>query len=362
MRNATLFLVLGLFVPTFHAQESAVARSQPGFVRAVFIAENPPTPSAHASTIVQADTNLLLTAWFGGSEEGARDVVIWMSRNEGKGWSRPEEVANGVHDKVRIQYPCWNPVLFKMHNGPLLLFYKEGPSPSTWWGMLKASNDNGLTWSEAEKLPSGIYGPIRAKPIQLADGTLLCGSSTEDQGWRVHMEYAKNPLSDQSWRRTDALNRAIDMSAIQPTILEWPDGNIQILCRTRQDFIAESWSGDQGRTWSRMKRTELPNPSAGIDAVMLKDKRALLVYNHTTAGRGMLNVALSPDGQRWFAGMVLEDTPGAEFSYPAAIQAENGLVHVTYTWKREKIKHVVIDPSQITLGEMTDGQWPKAAQ
>lgn len=361
-----MFLVLGLSAHLLRAQETTLNTNvtdattpSPGVLHSEFIADNPPTPSAHASTIVEADKNLLLSAWFGGTEEGARDVVIWLSRNEGKGWSRPEEVANGVHDDVRIQYPCWNPVLYKMLNGPLLLFYKEGPNPVKWWGMLKVSDDNGQTWSKAEKLPSGIYGPIRAKPIQIAGGTLLCGSSTEDQGWRVHMEYTKNPLSDQAWGRTDAINRALDWSAIQPTIIEWPDGNLQILCRTRQDVITESWSSNRGRDWSRMKATELPNPSAGIDAVMLKDNRALLVYNHTKSGRGVLNVALSPDGRRWFAAMVLENTPGAEFSYPAAIQTQDGLVHITYTWKREKIKHVVVDPSQLTLKEIIGGEWPR---
>src|SRR5690349_16596430 len=156
MRNATLLLVVGLSVQLLHAQNNA-PNSQPGYISGGLIAEHPAAPSCHASTIVEGKKpGELLSAWFGGSEEGARDVVIWLSRNDGTGWSRPEEVANGVHDNVRIQYPCWNPVLFKMRNGPLLLFYKEGSSPSTWWGMLKTSEDDGVTWSRAKKLPAGF--------------------------------------------------------------------------------------------------------------------------------------------------------------------------------------------------------------
>ena len=357
MRIATLLIIIGLSVHALHAQSSTGATSHPALMKSEFIADPPLTPSSHASTIVEGK-DVLLSAWFGGSEEGARDVVIWLSRNDGSGWSRPEEVASGLHDDVRIQYPCWNPVLFKMRNGQILLFYKEGPSPSTWWGMLKYSEDNGQTWSKARRMPKGFYGPIRAKPIELAGGLLFCGSSTEDEGWRVHMEWSKKPLSDQAWGRSAPLNRALDWGAIQPTILEWADGNIQILCRTRQDVITESWSGDRGKTWSRMKATELPNPSAGIDSVMLTDNRALLVYNHTDSGRGVLNVALSNDGRRWFAAMVLENTAGSEFSYPAAIQTSDGLVHVTYTWNRQKIKHVVLDPSKFELREIVNGQWP----
>lgn len=337
-----------------HAQGNLA--SQPGILKSEFIADPAPTPSCHASTIVESK-DVLMAAWFGGTDEGARDVVIWISRNEGKGWSKPEEVANGVHDDERIQYPCWNPVLYRPRNGPLLLYYKEGANPSEWWGMYKYSEDNGKSWSRPRRLPAGILGPIKDKPVELDDGTLLCGSSTENNGWRVHIERTRKPLSDQAWNRTESLNRSIDWGAIQPTLLVWPDGPIQMLCRTKQDVIVESWSGDNGFTWSRMKATELPNPNSGIDAVLLKD-RALLVYNHSTVDRSVLNVAVSNDGRKWSAALTLENTPGAEFSYPAVIQSADRMVHVTYTWKRQRIKHVVIDPSRLVTKEMINGQWP----
>jgi predicted neuraminidase len=95
-----------------------------------------------------------------------------------------------------------------------------------------------------------------------------------------------------------------------------------------------------------MAATALPNPSAGIDAVRLRDGRFLLVYNPTTSGRDRLEVAVSADGKTWRRAVILEDSPG-EYSYPAAIQARDGRVHVTYTWKRERIKHVVLDPAAI---------------
>ena len=144
----------------------------------------------------------------------------------------------------------------------------------------------------------------------------------------------------------------------QPTLLYWPDGNLQVLCRTKQEKIAEAWSTDKGYTWNRMKLTALPNPNSGFDAVMLKDGRALLVYNHTDQGRGVLNVAVSKNGTEWQAALALENTLGMEYSYPAVIQTEDGLVHTTYTYNRQKIKHVVIDPSKLSLKPIVDGQWP----
>jgi predicted neuraminidase len=352
LRNLILSLVSVILVET-----AAQDRAQPGILRSQFVADPPPTASSHASTIVESKDSLIC-AWFGGTKERARDVVIWMARNDGKGWGRPEQLITGIHDEERVQNPLWNPVLFRPANGPLYLFYKEGPSPSEWWGLVMSSEDNGRTWTHPKKLPSGIFGPIRNKPIELADGTILCGSSTEDHGWRVHMERTKKPLADQAWTRTSALNRSIDFGAIQPTILDWAESGLQILCRSKQGNILESWSVDKGLTWSRMRETQLPNPNSAIDAVMLRDNRALLIYNHTTEGRGTLNVAISPDGRKWMAAGVLENTPGSEFSYPAVIQSSDRLVHVTYTWNRKQIKHVVLDPEKLVTRDILDGLWP----
>jgi predicted neuraminidase len=72
----------------------------------------------------------------------------------------------------------------------------------------------------------------------------------------------------------------------------------------------------------------------------------VVVYNHTTAGRSPLNVAVSQDGITWEMVLALESEPG-EYSYPALIQSSDGQLHVTYTWRRERIRHVVLDPSRL---------------
>lgn len=346
-----LFIAAG-GLPAF-SQVRAQER-QPGIVKTEFLFERAPFPSCHASTICEVDGSLL-AAWFGGTRERALDVEIWFSRNDGQGWTEPVVLADGRDERNRIQYPCWNPVLFQPKGGPLILFYKVGPSPSTWWGMMKTSPDGGRHWTDGRRLPGDIYGPIRSKPVELEDGTLLCGSSTEDAGWRVHMERTRN--FGKTWSRTPPLNSPMEYGAIQPTILNWKDAGIQILCRTKQDRIVESWSRDQGVTWSRMRSLDLPNSNTGFDALMLRNGTALLVYNHTTEGRDVMNVAVSKDGKRWQAAVVLERESGSEFSYPAAIQSRDGYVHVTYTWKRQRIKHVVLDPSRFELRDIVEGQW-----
>jgi predicted neuraminidase len=336
------------------AKNNAVPPNTDAIVKAEFIFEKAPFPSCHASTIAETKSGLV-AAWFGGTREQSPDVGIWVSRHDKNGWSRVAEAANGVQPTGE-RYPCWNPVLFQPTRGPLLLFYKVGPSPSEWWGMLTTSTDGGTSWSKPRRLPDGILGPIKNKPIQLRDGSILSGSSTEHAGWRVHIEYTSDLGA--TWRKSEPLNDRTQFGAIQPAILVYRSGEIQILCRSRQGKITESWSKDNGKTWTAMKSTVLPNPSAGIDAVMLKDRRALLVYNHTEKGRSPLNVAVSVDGKTWYATLILEDQPG-EYSYPAVIQTADELVHVTYTWHRERIKHVVIDPRKLVLREMRDGRWPE---
>ncbi len=311
-----------------------------------FIYETAPFPSCHASTIVETRAGMV-AAWFGGTAERHPDVGIWSSRLENGKWSVPVELANGVQSPAE-RYPTWNPVLFQPKSGPLLLFYKAGPSPSTWWGMMMTSDDQGKSWSRPRRLPDGILGPIKNKPVQLTNGDILCPTSSEGtKGWRVHFERTSD--LGQTWKSTEPLNDGRDIAAIQPSILFHSDNSLQALGRTRQSRIFEIWSEDGGQTWGRMSLTSLPNPSSGTDAVTLKDGRHLLVYNPTTKGRSPLIVAISTDGKQWKSAHVLEDEQGSEFSYPAVIQTADSFVHITYTWKRKRIKYVVLDPGKFKI-------------
>lgn len=346
----------GLLGPvTLRAQADVVVSDAPGsgqpsasidetnaIVRSEFIFEKAPFPSCHASTIAQTKHGLV-AAWFGGTRERAPDVGIWVSRHEGKQWSPVVEVANGIQaDGPRL--PCWNPVLFQSKNGPLLLFYKVGPAPAKWWGMMTTSDDEGATWSPPRRLPDGILGPSKDKPIQLSDGTILCPSSTENDGAKIHVERTSDLGA--TWTKSEPLNDGKDVRLIQPTILDHGGGRLQMLCRSRHQKIYETWSSDDGKTWSAPAATELPNPNSGIDAVQLKDGRSLVVFNNSPTKRTPLNVAISPDGKSWKTILTLDDGDN-QYSYPAVIQTSDGLVHITYTWKRVRIRHVVIDPAKL---------------
>ena len=293
----------------------------------------------HASTIAETPEGLV-AAWFGGPHEGHPHVGIWLAREVEGHWSAPLEVTRGA-DRLGRAQPCWNPVLHQAAAGPLLLFYKVGPSPRLWWGMLRTSSDGGRSWSAPRRLPRGILGPIKNKPVVLGDGSLLCPSSTEHLGWRAHLE--RTPDLGESWEKLEPLNTRRDFAAIQPCILAHPDGRLQVLCRTRQGMVAECWSSDGGLSWGSMQATSLPNPDSGIDADSLRDGRAVLAYNPSQQARTPLCLAVSSDGRVWRDALVLEDAAG-EYSYPAIIQANDGSLHVTYTWKRRRIRHLRVSP------------------
>jgi len=358
---AKLAFVAFLFVALVAAPAAAQSGSggdaseRGGVIVDEFIYDDAPFPECHASTIVETPSGLVV-AWFGGTREKDPDVEIWVSRRQEGAWSAPVSVADGVQASGE-RYPCWNPVLVQ-HADRLSLYYKVGPSPSEWWGMVKHSTDDGATWSDASRLAEGILGPIRNKPIRTADGAWLSGSSSEHDGWRVHIERSNDDGA--TWIASEALNDRGELESIQPTFLTLPDGVIRMLCRAKTaGRITTADSRDGGATWTGLATIELPNPNSGIDAVTFAPGRHALVYNHTPRGRSPLNLALSDDGSNWSAARVLVEEAGAEFSYPAIIATADGHLHITYTWKRQRIRHVEIDPSRLELRPIVDGVWPE---
>jgi predicted neuraminidase len=363
MRNATIAAAAILIVSFQPARFGRAAAQAPAgaIVQSEFLFETAPFPSVHASTIAETSSGMI-AAWFAGTREGAPDVGIWVSRHLKGTWSAPVEVATGVQpDGTR--HPCWNPVLFEMPDRSLALFYKVGPDPRNWWGVVRTSRDAGLTWDAPRRLPDGILGPVKNKPVRLADGAILSPSSTESNDtpslWRVHFERSVDEGRTWSIVRPAHVQGAPELHAIQPSILVHAGGKLQAVGRTRSKRVFETWSEDGGRTWTPLALTTLPNPSAGTDATTLRDGRHLIVYNHTERGRSPLNVAVSRNGTAWEAALVLESEPG-EYSYPAVVQTTDGKVHITYTWKRQRVRHVVVDPARLTSVPMADGAWPRA--
>ncbi len=305
----------------------------------------------HASTIAETPNGTLVVAWYGGSSEGDDSVSIWVSRNDGSGWSNRAEIDNGSGTAT------WNPVLFQPSTGPLLLYYKYSGRPSSWIGAVQRSSDDGRTWSGRIELPKcdcgylsrydGRYiGPVKNKPLELPDGTLLCGTSTEHDGWQVHMELARGDYTNDF----ELIGPLGGGEGIQPTFLVHTDDyqTIQTICRQHGGSHPKTaWSYDMGRTWTDLTDLDI-NTNVGLDAVTvnnLNDQRNRWhVLVHNPSGRSPLSVAISQDGVNWNVEIPVLDEGGA-MDYPSIIQTADKMLHVVYSYGgHDKVKHVVINP------------------
>ena len=323
----------------------------PSVPESAFIFDSAPFASCHASTVVELPNGDLLSAWFGGSAEGHPDVAIWSSRLSQGHWSTPIVLAR------EPDVAAYNPVLFYTNDGRLWLYYKFGPHPDDWAAARRVSLDDGKTWSPAEHLPAGLYGPIRAKPLILQDGTVVSGTSVEAYGsWACWIERSVDngetfrrigPIAPSASNTTVAPGKAYGI--IQPSVISMGGTHLRLYARSTRQIakICIADSLDNGLTWTPVRTLDLPNPNSGLDAVALRDGRVVLVYNDTATGRSPLNLAVSHDGEHFKMFYKLEDEPGAEFSYPAMVQARNGDLLITYTWKRRKIRYVRFRLSEI---------------
>jgi predicted neuraminidase len=298
----------------------------------MFIYEKAPYPSCHASTLVEVASGEYLAAWFGGKAEKAKDVQIWGSRYRDGSWSEPTVWG------TEPGFPTWNPVLFQLKSGAVRLWYKAGPDPQNWTGYVRTSTDNGMTWTKPEIMPAGQFGPVRAKPIQLRDGTILAGTSLEAH--RVWTPYVDRSTDDGvTWLRSNEFSEKTGHHQIQPTLIETKSSEIIALMRSRKLLkICRAVSKDGGKTFSPAEPIDVPNPSAGIDAVITKTGTICLIYNPSPILRTPISLGRSEDDGRTFKLVKNLETEPGEYSYPAMILTQSGDLAYTYTWRRTHIK------------------------
>ena len=329
--------------------EETLPQRDPQVVVDEFLYKRASFPECHSASIVETKKGDLVATYFGGTKERNPDVCIWVSRKlKGKtDWTPPQMVADGVFSPD-YREACWNPVIYEMPDGELRIYFKIGVNVAKWKGWLVRSKDGGKTWGKREQLPDTIYGPIKNKPI-LNKGRLISPTSDERDGWKLYFEYSDD--LGKTWKRTAYVDAEQGIKAIQPSIIVFPDGRLEALCRTRSRHIGVTYSNDNGETWSKLTFIDTPNNNSGIDAVNLQDGSYALICNDwpiepdkEKGARTPLSIMRSQDGIHWNHWITLEDSPILQYSYPSIIQSRDGHIHVVYTWRRQRVKHVELIP------------------
>ncbi len=329
--------------------EETLPQRGPQVVVDEFLYKRASFPECHSASIVETKKGDLVATYFGGTKERNPDVCIWVSRKlKGKtDWTPPQMVADGVFSPD-YREACWNPVIYEMPDGELRIYFKIGVNVAKWKGWLVRSKDGGKTWGKREQLPDTIYGPIKNKPI-LNKGRLISPTSDERDGWKLYFEYSDD--LGKTWKRTAYVDAEQGIKAIQPSIIVLPDGRLEALCRTRSRHIGVTYSNDNGETWSKLTFIDTPNNNSGIDAVNLQDGSYALICNDwpiepdkEKGARTPLSIMRSQDGIHWNHWITLEDSPILQYSYPSIIQSRDGHIHVVYTWRRQRVKHVELIP------------------
>jgi predicted neuraminidase len=329
------------------------------FFRESFVADPSPTPSVHAASATALPNGELLSVWYGGTREGAKDVAIYKARfdQRARTWSTPEMITDPkqVQNELgRYIRKIGNPTVFSDSSGKVWLFFVTVSLGGWSTSMInyKTSEDGGQSWSEARRLVSSpflnISTLVRGEPFEWADGTIGLPVYHELVG-----KFGELIRLDPEGRVVEKIRLSSGRHSLQPVIVSLDEENgLGFLrnCGHSSGAILAQRTTDAGDQWTPLEPINLPNPNAAVAALRLRDRSILLAYNHASNNRRNLWLALSRDaGQSWRPIHALEemDLPDAEFSYPSMVESSDGAVHMLYTWNRTHIKHVTFNESWV---------------
>jgi len=319
--------------------------------RYVVFAATPELRSCHAATLTALPGGDLLAAWYAGSREAAPDVAIYGARlvPGSAAWSAPFLLAN-TPDR-----PEGNPVLFTDPDGGVWLLYVTltGDKWTTSRMKFRRSADGGHTWGAKRVLSPEPGWMIRNRPLALPSGEWLL-PAYDERDWTSFALISAD--QGKTWRSGSRV--IAPPGVIQPAIAPLADCRLLMLLRTGGPggWIWQATSADRGQTWSQAMPTAIPNNNSGLDLIRLRDGHLLLACNPVADSkrRTPLSLLLSDDeGHTWHRWLDVETDPG-EFSYPALLQADDGTIHMVYTYLRTAIAHVALNDTNTDTAPTTN--------
>ncbi len=351
----------------------------------------------HGSSIVSLPNGDLLACWFQGSGERTADDVRVMGARLKKGeksWSAPFLMADtpGIPDcnpvlflnakgklflmwiavlankwemsvlryRISVNYmnngaPAWNwqdNILFKPKDTfavETAKKFKELPEVNEAWAAFAEKYDKMIVDASKDLSKRSLGWMTRIKPLLMDRGRILLPLYSDGYNFSL---IGISDDDGETWRPSLPI---ITRGGIQPALALKKNGDIIAYMRDNgaaPTRVTISESRDKGESWTAAVKGDIPNPGSSIELQVLKDGRWAFIGNDVDEGRHRLCLYLSEDeGKSWKYKSWLEDQPpkSANFSYPAMIQTEDGILHITYSHRYENkgasIKYVSVDPS-----------------
>ena len=347
---------------------SDLSRDRNPFMAQDFISPNHPSGIVHVGSICEMPDGRLAAAWYGGTREGAKDVAIFYAEKPpglDAPWSTPRilvDRTSAAKELNRYIRKVGNPILFSGPGRQLWLIYVT-ITMGGWSGSslnVKISQDAGHTWGNSQRLTLSpffnISELVKGRPLPVNMENMDDGQSgfavpiyheflgyfpemlwIASSGETLEIAYGKSRMAGGN-------------SFIQPSIaaVDAKQATAFYRCRSRTRRIGVARTKDGGQTWSLPEFLALPNPDSAVDALPLRGGRILLAFNDRPNSRENLRLAVSTDqGLHWIRFHTLENSPDQEFSYPYMIRGRNGWIHLIYTWKRKRVKHVVFNEAWV---------------
>ncbi|MFB0934485.1 MAG: exo-alpha-sialidase [Propionivibrio sp.] len=346
-----------------------------------------PCVQNHAANLMPLSNGDIGCVWFGGSQEGKSDISIYFSRLPAgqKCWTEAVKLSD---DDTRSEQ---NPILFPAPDGKLWLLYTAQKSGNQDTSIIRyrISEDNGATWGTIGVLFDKAGTFVRQPVVVLDNGDWLvpvfyCRTRPGEK-WVGNDDISAVRISSDQGRSWSEVEVPNSVGCVHMNIEKLADGTLLSMYRSRwADHIYASRSTDNGRTWSEPVAIQFTRLANGHLALVFNDssaaqatERRASLYDEiedeeqaTTpavepapvvaqrsafwgAPRAPMTLAISEDGGKtWPYKRNLEVGDGycmtnnselqlnREYSYPSIKQTADGVIHIAYTFFRQKIHYV----------------------